>query len=95
MSGETGFRSNPKSGIAPNIHRRKPVAKSKSKLVIKNNEDTQRQGIAGCEILSIVGEDPYVDDIVLLTVMLRDTRGGLAGPYKIPLTQVEAVPVKS
>ena len=61
---------------------------SKEKLFVSQNADTIANGIAGLQIRTIEGEE-WVDGDLILTVLVVDMDGSLAGPYKIPQSQTE------
>ena len=61
---------------------------SKQKVFIKQNEATIKNGTAGLQVAYIEGEK-WEGEILMLTVLVRDMDGGLAGPYKIPQSETE------
>jgi hypothetical protein len=69
-------------------HPAKGETMSKEKLFVLQNADTIANGIAGCQIRTIEGKE-WVDGDLILTVLVVDMDGGLAGPYKIPQSQTE------
>lgn len=58
------------------------------KLFVKENEETRANGTAGCVIRTIEGKE-WVNDVLMLKVLVVDMDGGLAGPYNIPNSETE------
>lgn len=61
---------------------------SKQKLFVKQNEATIANGTAGLQIAHIEGKE-WEGEVLMLTILVRDVDGGLAGPYKIPQSETE------
>lgn len=61
---------------------------SKQKVFVKQNEATIKNGTAGLQIAHIEGKERE-GDVLMLTVLVCDVDGGLAGPYKIPQSETE------